>query len=158
MLGYCWKGKGNQNSKCVFHDLAEGQKLYSPSNCLLYQTLLQASWRFTFTVFPNNQIVNIQVKQRLMDRCHRHDGGLVICSNKSSLCKCPSTSPAICFCASCFSPIVFSRVQGHYIVWPQTNLNVDRAKSANLSEYTQPDPPCLFSWKYTRERGIFQCI
>lgn len=102
--------------------------------------------------------VSIQVKLRLMDQCHRHDGGLVICSNKNSLCKSPSRSPAICFCGSCFSPVVFSRVQGHYIVWPQTNINVDRAKSANLSEYTQPDPHRLFSRKYTGERGIFQCI
>lgn len=152
-----WEGKRRPTLKMCLLRLSWRAKIVLPIQLPSLLDFIAESWRFT-CFSSNNETVNIQVKLRLMDQCHRHDGGLVIRSNKKSLCKCPSRSPAICFCGSCFSPVVFSRVQGHYIVWPQTNLNVDRAKSANLGEYTQPDPPRLFSWKYTGERGIFQCI
>lgn len=159
--GLLWDGKRRPKLKMCLLRLSWRAKILLPIQLPSLLDFIAVNLRFTFPFFcffSNNEIVNIQVKLRLMDQCHRHKGGLVICSNKNSLCKCPSRSPAICFCGSCFSPVVFSRVQGHYIVWPQTNLNVDRAKSANLSEYTQPDPPRLFSWKYTGERDIFQCI
>lgn len=56
---------------------------------------------------------------------------------------------------SLFSLVVFSRVQGHCIAWPQTNLNVDRAKSANLCEYTRLDPPRLLGLEVHRRARHF---
>lgn len=81
--------------------LAEGHIVF-PLQLPSLLDFIAESWRFTFAVFSVNKIVNIQVKLRLMDRFHRHDGGLVICSNKNSPFKCPSRSSAICFRRICF--------------------------------------------------------
>lgn len=87
--------------------LAEGRIVF-PIQLPSLLDFIAESWRFTFTVLSVNKIVNIQVKLRLMDRFLRHDGGLVICSNKNLRAnpplECLPFASAVVVLFRCFSP------------------------------------------------------